>query len=478
MKNIYSMLLLGGLLLTSCNDYLNVSPKTQIELETFFEDEEGFKDALTGVYVQMKEETVYGGRLTQTTIEHLVSSWDAASLSAEGRLGYFDYKNEQVATMLDEIFLKQYAMIASVNAMLGQIDSRKNVFKTAGLYELVKGEALALRAYLHFDLMRLFGPAPHNPAEGSQLAYVTKFTTMLHEKMSYEQCKSLLISDIDEAATLLGRVDPIQELSIEDMRLGTAPVKDSYFAHRYLRMNYYAAKGLKARIHLWYGDKEKAYIAAKEVLESKNKDGSVKFKLGVAADFAKENFTLVGEHLFGLYDHDLEKRYDANYASLVLKKEEEWNKLKEVLYGNTGKDIRETSLWQNVVLADGKKGNIIKKYSAKPNSQTSGGRDYKQIPMIRISELYLIAAEAAPFGEGLEYFASFRKARNLDLSAPINPEALDVEIVKEYRKEFYAEGQTFYTYKRKNVQRSSFLFLPATATINYVLPLPKIETIN
>jgi hypothetical protein len=472
------MLLLGGLLFTSCNDYLNVNPKTQIELESFFQDEDGFKDAIAGVYVQMKEETVYGGRLTQTTIEHLASSWDPTSLSAEGRLGYFDYKNEQVATMLDEIFLKQYAMIASVNAVLGQIDNRKNVFKTTGLYELVKGEALALRAYLHFDLMRLFGPAPHNPTDGSELAYVTTFTTSVHQKMSYEQYKKLLVSDIDEASALLHQVDPVQEFSIEELRLGTAPVKDSYFAHRYLRMNYYATKGLKARIHLWYGDRETAYTAAKEVLEAKNKDGSVKFKLGGGADFAKENFTLVGEHLFGLYDHDLEKRYDANYASLVLKKEEEWNKLKEVLYGNTGKDIRETSLWQNVVLAEGRKGNIIKKYSTKPSAQTSGGRDYKQIPLIRISEMYLIAAEVAPFGEGSTYFSTFRKARNLDLSAPTNPEALELEIVKEYRKEFYAEGQVFYTYKRRNVQRPNFLFLPSTATINYVLPLPKIEAIN
>lgn len=34
----------------------------------------------------------------------------------------------------------------------------REVITTPGYYEIMKGEALGLRAFLHFDLLRMFGP--------------------------------------------------------------------------------------------------------------------------------------------------------------------------------------------------------------------------------------------------------------------------------------------------------------------------------
>ncbi|MFR7808569.1 MAG: hypothetical protein ACLU4N_04425 [Butyricimonas faecihominis] len=42
--------------------------------------------------------------------------------------------------------------------------------------------------------------------------------------------------------------------------------------------------GLKARIALWMGDKERALTYAQMVKETLNVDGSVKFRLGTAND--------------------------------------------------------------------------------------------------------------------------------------------------------------------------------------------------
>lgn len=478
MKKIFGILLLGSLSLVSCNDYLNVQPKTQIELDRFLSDEAGFKDALIGVYIQMKDDNAYGARLTQTTIEHLISNWDVTSQSTESRLGLFEYEDERVANSLGSIFSKQYSLIASVNAILGEIDSKRNVFKTPGAYELVKGEALALRAYLHLDLIRLFGPAPQAPAVGSKLAYVTTFSTSLNDHVSYGKFKENLFRDLEESESLLDGKDPFQRYAVDDMRSGKTDLKDGFFGSRYLRMNYYAVRGLRARAHLWYGEKEAAYTIAKEIIETKNEDGSIKFGLGKTVDFSKENFTLVEEHLFGLYDFDLAKKYERSYATLSLKKGEDATLIKDQLYGNTGKDMREALLWQAVTMSNGRKGYIIKKYATKPSTQVSAANDYKQIPLIRIGEIYLIAAETAPLADGLTYLSQFRAARNLDLPAPGTQQDLDLEIVKEYRKEFYAEGQAFYTYKRKNIQKENFLFLPMEATVNYIIPLPKVENVN
>ena len=44
-----------------------------------------------------------------------------------------------------------------MNTLLKNADEKKNLF-TGDQYNWITGEAYALRAMLHFDLLRLFGP--------------------------------------------------------------------------------------------------------------------------------------------------------------------------------------------------------------------------------------------------------------------------------------------------------------------------------
>src|SRR5699024_2951496 len=69
-------------------------------------------------------------------------------------------------------------------------------------------------------------------------------------------------------------------------------------------------------------------------------------------------------------------------------------------------------------------------------------------PLVRLTELYLIAAETHPDpAAALEYLNTVRFNRGLaDLPASVS---LQDEIRKEYAKEFYGEGQLFFYYKRK-----------------------------
>jgi len=108
--------------------------------------------------------------------------------------------------------------------------------------------------------------------------------------------------------------------------------------------------------------------------------------------------------------------------------------------------------------------------------------DYRQIPLLRIAEMYLIATEAAPsLTEAQAYWNTFRTARNITISAlSSDPVMLKDEVMKEYRKEFYAEGQAFYNYKRLDMPKSKILYASTSASVvlNYVVPLPKSELIN
>jgi len=482
MKNLKLILtaLLSIVLLASCKKYLEVTPKTQMPQDLLFSTEGGFKDALTGAYIQMNHKDAYGAALTQTTIEAITSSWDVTANTSAQRMGLFTYTDQGVQDSLASIFAQQYKIISSVNAILGQIDTKKNVFATPGLYELIKGEALAIRAYCHLDILRLFGPIPTAPTVGNNLAYVTTLSKNINNRVAFTAFQTALLKDLADAEALLKDTDPITKYSIVQLKAPSSSLAlpDTYFGYRDIRMNYYAVKALQARAQLWFNNPQQAYLCAKEIIDAKNTDGTNKFNLGGSADFAAGDFVLTKEHIFGLYDFNMFNKYTQRYANGTFRKGTTATTITNQLYGNTGTDIRESSLWELITLPNTSKAYIIKKYRTSDLQPTDNTKDYKQIPMLRLSEMYLIAAETASYAEGVEYLRQFRVARNVGQSSqPANTAALQIEVLKEYRKEFYAEGQGFFAYKRVNAPKASFLFVPSAATLNYLLPLPYMESI-
>lgn len=480
-KYIIAGLLGMVLCATSCKKWLTVQPRTQMPADVLFTTESGFQDALTGVYIQMKAGAGYGQNLTYGTIERLTSSWDVVTNTTELRMGLFNYSDEGVMGSLGVMFAQEYRIIAAINAILAEVDAKKDVFRSAGSYEMVKGECLALRAYCHLDLLRLFGPVPGNISGGTVLPYVKTLSRNPNQHIPYEEYKTALLNDLTEAAALMKDVDPFTKYSQTDLSTpgsNTSPFQpeNTYSAFRFLRMNYYAVKALQARAYLWFRDDAPAFACAKEVIDAKNPDGNAKFRLGVLADMSAGNLNLSMEHIFGLYDFQLAKQYETHFLSGNLKKGSSVTTVNNELYGNTGTDIRETNLWTLVTLGSGTKCYILKKYiGAADNTQIAPF----QIPMLRVSEMYLIAAETAPAGDRQQYWSAFRTARNITVTTlPADPVQLQRELVKEYRKEFFAEGQSFFAYKRINAPKANFLWAPAAATINYVAPLPLNEFVQ
>lgn len=469
---------------TSCKKFLTVTPKTQLPQDDQFSTEGGFEDALTGIYIQMKSSSSYGQALTQTTMEDIISSWTVSSNSTGERLGLFQFSDEGVQNRFTSIWSQQYSTIAGINAILEQIEKHRDVFVTDGEYEIIKSECLALRAYLHFDILRIFGPIPSDPSSGPSLPYAKKLTKTPIERISPDAFKTNILNDLTDAEDLVKDVDPIRQYSLRDLRIiGTGTnygLKSEFQAFRYLRMNYYAIKALQARIALWFGEKQEAFNLAKGIIDAKNEDGSAKFRLGTAGDLSDDvgDYVMTNEHIFGLYDFQMSDHYSDNYGSGNRKKGDSESQIKSTLFGSTGTDIRESSLWEAFTLSNGTGVYTIKKYKMEANSEQLT-EDYKQIPMIRLSEMYLIAAEAGGMTNGLPYLQDFRDARNIGLMPdPQNELELEAEIMKEYRKEFYAEGQAFYTYKRLNASTANIIFAPASAQVNYVVPIPPRETIS
>ena len=145
-------------LFVSCSSWLDVKPKTTVEEEEVFGREIGFKEALTGIYIKMTSTDLYARNLSYGFLDILGQRYHINDkLNYEDELWYtFPSTNTQEYT--DKIWSEMYNVIANVNNLLYYCDKNRHVFATEHYYEIIKGEALGLRAFLHFDLLRMFGP--------------------------------------------------------------------------------------------------------------------------------------------------------------------------------------------------------------------------------------------------------------------------------------------------------------------------------
>ena len=97
------------------------------------------------------------------------------------------------------------------------------------------------------------------------------------------------------------------------------------------------------------------------------------------------------------------------------------------------------------------------------------------MPLIRVSEMYFIVMECGSLTEAGEKFRAFRISRNMDSSVDnelTDKPAVDRRLEKEYRKEFYGEGQMFYYYKRHRVEQYTWPAAFSVDAAKYVIPRP------
>ena len=100
------------------------------------------------------------------------------------------------------------------------------------------------------------------------------------------------------------------------------------------------------------------------------------------------------------------------------------------------------------------------------------------IPMIRLSEMYYILAECEEdMATSANYLSTVRTNRGLEPVEYSTEEDKTAALDKEWRKEFYGEGQLFYYYKR--LGKETFLHCPITnmTESNYRFSIPDDEVL-
>lgn len=428
-------LILLVLAISSCESWLDVSPKADVKAGDFYEKESGYRDGLIGVYSLMTTTSSYGRDMTYTFMDILAQYYE----NLDGYYGYFKYSSKyewessRVEARLSRLWNKAYKGISNLNSALEYIDDNKSVFSSEETYKVYKGENLALRALLHFDMLRLFAPSPVNGINAMAIPYVKVNSSVASQQLSIEHVVAEIEKDLLEAKELMKDADPYgPNASMYGEELPEA------FKNRHLRMNYYAAVGLLARVYNYVGFNEKAM---EQVVELTGKtDGSLRmpdvFALTRTAANVEDMF-FNSELIFGIQKNDMEDATEiyffneANdyyrYYVLSFSYESKMNML--------GDGIGFRDAW--VASTEGGANYSLSKYIGQ-----------SLIPMIKLSEMFLIAAECSDNdADKLWYLNKIRKHRSLTPITDIS--AFEEELHNEYRREFIGEGQLYYFYKRK-----------------------------
>lgn len=246
-------------LCASCSDWLDVQPSDRISEENNFSDVAGFKKALNGVYVELNRSSLYGRNLTCGFIEVLSQRYAVGddNKSVKEYMG-FNYSGSAAESILSDIWSTAYTLIANVNAILKNCELHRDVLSDE-YYHLIRGEALALRAFLHFDLFRLFGPVYATNAADASIPYYTEFSLNVAPSYVGEEFMAMVTADLIDAEKEL-EDDPIIRRGVEGNTM------DTFLRYRNLRLNYYAVQALLARAYYYMGDSENALSYAKKVI--------------------------------------------------------------------------------------------------------------------------------------------------------------------------------------------------------------------
>lgn len=487
MKKIFTAILfLPLLMLVSCTEWLDVQPKTSVEEEDLFSTEYGFKDALTGFYLKMAKTELYAQTMTYYYLDMLAGLYDN---DPDGVLdtspsSVYTYDGTYQSTVIS-IYSSLYNVIANINNFLKFVDQNKDVIKTADYYETMKGEALGLRAFLHFDLLRLYGPVYKDNPEGAAVPYRTKFDNIATPILPASEVLDLVIKDLLEAEELLEGHDS-EIFNYDDSA-------DPFTEMRQMRMNVWAVRAMLARAYCYKGDSESKALAlqyATSVIDCGH------FSLAGTDAYSATPITPT-EQIFALYIDDYYQIIDPVFTNVSYSNSLAAYQSNVTMWYEYTSDARYKNFSAPQGTAVGLPLYKSNKYIFTGAAYTEGRGNYNGLnsqPLIRLPEMYYIAAEctreaseaAAYLNEVIAqrsgrynatYTTGFDETDTRQIFGVRTGQTVRVnELMKEYLKEFYGEGQLFFFYKRFGF--TAFPNCPAGDAMpvgNYQMPLPDDE---
>lgn len=454
-------------LLTSSCSFLDIDTPGIVNNGKMFGNEQGFIDAMDGVYASMAAEGLYGKELSFGFIDEIAQLYFNDYGEGETTLTKsidLKYRDEDVRERIDGIWGDAYNVISSANSIIDNVSGHSY----PGLPH-IEGEARAVRAMVHFDILRLFAPGMEKP-DAEAIPYADHFSITPFRRLSVKGVYDRITDDLERSYKLLSESPEIS---------GRTPSN--------VYMNKYAVAALLARVHNWAGNHGEAAKYAEAALEGDfqfTRDEQVK---SLFKGYLADRECIFGLHAPNMYLDVRSCLYPTRLTESMLMVRDNYQTLFEVpTFTSTNNDYRYQACfskrtWTKSVTL------CVKLYDKNydedqivPTGRIPGPN------LIRIPEMYYILAESAyssaDTGHALEYMNTVVTARGL---RPLSLEDIDTEakfrrkLVGEYIKEYWGEGQIFFTYKRFNMDMDGVNSKHFTASDDvYVLPLPESEYEN
>lgn len=422
-----------ALSLGSCSNFLDVKPTNAIEAESAITTAADAKVVINGLMRNMTSSNYYGRNFP---LYADVKGGDLTVLSQGRGMDYlYTFNHSASANAFNGIWSQGFNCIAQINNLLENVER----IKAAGTLENFDpyiGQALTARAITNFDLVRLYGKSYNDDKKAWGIPNITTKLASNSQMLrnTVEENYAQILTDLLAAEPLL------------------AKAKGNGY------INYYANKAMQARVYLYMENYAKALEAAEVVINS----GVYKlYENGAWVDSWKKEFS--DESIFELAIYPSEGdllnnslgayfRRRAHGSSAILgyfmASTDFLNRFNE-----DPTDVR-LGIMSNDETSTSRLGTCYK-YSGSTSlsgDKNSSNNTAVNIKVIRLSEVYLIAAEAALATDktkAASYLNAIRK-RSANL-APATAATVSLDLIAlERSKELYGEGHRFFDMIRWN----------------------------
>lgn len=436
------MAILSAGLFTSCSDFLTEEPKQEQSNELTFATFDGVNKAAAAMYGMFQSDAWYDGEFTLMSELRCGNAKNPTSVPGSGR-----YRSDTQWIYSDHstspLWSYAYYTIARANNVINNLDDKVGVDATQQQVNNVKAEALFIRALCYFDLVITYcQPYNYNATEddkmGVPLVLVTENGKPARD--SKENVYNQIVADLLQAESIMA--DDYVRAGVTDK--AATPTKP-------------AIQALLSRVYLYINKWQEAADYATKVINNK------KYELApadaYAAMFSAATAPEGGEIIFEVYGSDKNEYWDnSGWAHLpYMTTTDDQGSHGDVcatkdlydLYSEG--DVRKSMFKQH--------GNdyFPTKYSGKPKDSDP---KYTNVPILRLSEMYLNRAEAIINGasiQGVTAESDLRKIATVR-GASQTAAATKQGVFDERRRELAFEGHITADYARcnKSMTRKDF----------------------
>ena len=467
--NIRNIIIVLGIMIftSSCDNFLDIQPKGQVRGKDLLTDQKGFENALYGVYATLRNDALYGRTLSYYNLEIMAQYYDCFGNEFVTQLRQFNYKHSQIETSFFDVWCKMYNNISNVNNVLENLTHESS--SSLKFYDIYKGEALGLRAFMHFDLLRLFSEQITHNENANGIPYNTHFSLKAPEILKAKEVYKHLIHDLRESEKLL------QNKTLYDQ----ATDNDNFLKDQQIHFNLQATQATLARVYLTQGNTDSALYYARQVIQAGKQN--LLSKTEINGDLT--SVLSRKETIFGLYSKTFYSNTTAELyrSTSFLSLNPRFNIYDLYQHNRIGNDYRWDFWFYNsdIGLRISK---FLDRYVLNNTEYNRPQWQIRGLNLIRLPEMYYIASECLlkqnNYPQALHYFNEILSSRGLTpLDERIPEETLTLERITEDRyKEFIGEGQTFFNMKRLHLDivNTESVTIPASNKI-YVVNIPEQE---